>query len=115
MSVDPTPASDPAKTIVLIHGLWLNPLSWEHWVERYSARGYTVIAPAWPGMDASVEDFRKDPSPAYGVGVAAVTDHYAEIISALDQPPIIIGHSFGGLIVERLLDRGLPSGGGALG
>ena len=106
MSVDPTPASDPAKTIVLIHGLWLNPLSWEHWVERYSARGYTVIAPAWPGMDASVEDFRKDPSPAYGVGVAAVTDHYAEIISALDQPPIIIGHSFGGLIAEKLLGQG---------
>ena len=54
---------DPAApdTIVLIHGLWLTPLSWEHWVDRYTKRGYKVVAPTWPGMEGGIEDLRRNP------------------------------------------------------
>jgi hypothetical protein len=70
-----------------------------------------VLASAWPRMRGEVEEVRRDPSPLNGLGVAEITDHYAEIIRGLDRPPIIIGHSFRGLLTELLLDRGL---GGAL-
>ena len=63
-------------TIVLVHGLWVTPLSWEHWIERYSAQGYEVIAPAWPGMDGDVEQLRADTSAFDNVGVTDVVDHY---------------------------------------
>jgi alpha-beta hydrolase superfamily lysophospholipase len=107
-----TPAPD--NTIVLIHGLWLTPLSWEHWIERYEGLGYRVIAPTWPGMDAGIEDLRRDPSAMAGVGITEITDHYDAIISALDAPPIIMGHSFGGCVTQLLLDRALGSAGVAL-
>ena len=103
-----------APPIVLIHGLWLTPRSWEGWKERFESRGYQVLTPAWPHMDGDVEEIRRDPSPLNGLGVAEITDHYANIIGGLDQPPIIMGHSFGGLITELLLDRGLGACGVAL-
>ena len=100
--------------IVLIHGLWLTPRSWEGWKERFESRGHEVLAPAWPRMAAEVEDVRRDPSPLNGLGVAEIADHYAEIVRGLPRPPIIIGHSFGGLVTELLLDRGLGAAGVAL-
>jgi pimeloyl-ACP methyl ester carboxylesterase len=106
------PASAPP--IVLIHGLWLNPRSWEGWKERFESSGYRVLAPAWPRMEGDVEDIRRDPSPLEGLGIAEIADHYARIVGDLDQPPIIIGHSFGGLMTELLLDRGLGAAGVAL-
>jgi alpha-beta hydrolase superfamily lysophospholipase len=101
-------------TIVLIHGLWLTPRSWEHWVDRYTQAGYQVLAPAWPGMEVEVEALRRDPSVMNGLGVTEVADHYAAIIRGLGVAPIIMGHSFGGLMVQLLLDRGLGSAGVAL-
>jgi len=71
----------PDTTIVLIHGLWLTPLSWEHWVDGYEDR---VIAPTWPGMDADIEDLRRDPSAMAGVGITEITDRYDSIIRELD-------------------------------
>jgi alpha-beta hydrolase superfamily lysophospholipase len=106
------PASAPP--IVLIHGLWLTPRSWEGWKERFESRGYQVLTPAWPRMEGDVEDIRRDPSPLEGLGVTEIADHYARVVSGLDQPPIIMGHSFGGLITELLLDRGLGAAGVAL-
>jgi pimeloyl-ACP methyl ester carboxylesterase len=103
-----------APPIVLVHGLWLTPRSWEGWKERFESRGYEVLAPAWPGMKGEVEDIRRDPSSLNGIGVAEVTDHYAEIIRGLDRAPIIMGHSFGGLVTELLLDRGLGVAGVAI-
>ena len=110
-------ASDPAKaeTIVLIHGMWMTPLSWEHWINHYADRGHRVLAPAWPGLDKEPEELRRDPSPLRGIDVTNVVDHYDKIIRALDRPPIIIGHSFGGLFAQLLLDRGLGAAGVALG
>lgn len=100
--------------IVLIHGLWMTPLSWEHWVERYSDRGYRVLAPAWPGMDGDIEELRSHPERIENLGIEDVLDHYDGIIRGLDSEPIIMGHSFGGAFAEILLDRGLGAAGVAI-
>ena len=98
-------AADPSKaeTILLIHGMWMTPLSWEHWVSRYTERGQNVVAPAWPGLDAEPEQLRRDPSPLRNLDLRDVIAHYEQIIRGLERPPIIIGHSFGGLFAQLLL------------
>lgn len=101
-------------SVVLIHGLWLTPLGWERWVAHYTERGERVLAPAWPGMDIGEDALRADASGLNGLGVIEVADHYDTIIRGLAEPPILIGHSFGGLLVQILLDRGLGSAGVAL-
>jgi pimeloyl-ACP methyl ester carboxylesterase len=100
-----------APPILLIHGLWLTHRSWEGWKERFEARGHRVFAPAWPRMQQEVEDVRSDPSPLEGLGVAEIVDHYQGIIRGIDRAPVIMGHSFGGLITVLLLDRGLGAAG----
>jgi pimeloyl-ACP methyl ester carboxylesterase len=100
--------------IVLIHGLWMNPRSWEHWVSRYEAAGHQVLAPGWPGLDRDVEELRADPSGLEHLGVGETVDHYEEIIRGLETDPIIMGHSFGGLFTQLLLDRGLGVAGVAI-
>jgi len=114
MSSTASDRSQP-ETIVLIHGMWMTPLSWEHWASHYNDRGHRVLAPAWPGLDKEPEELRRDPSPLRGLGIRDVVDHYDKIIRGLDRPPIIIGHSFGGLFAQLLLDRGLGAAGVALG
>src|SRR3712207_2784704 len=59
----PRMTTSTPQTIVLIHGLWMTPRSWERWIERYESRGYTVIAPSWPGLEGDIEALRRDPSP----------------------------------------------------
>jgi pimeloyl-ACP methyl ester carboxylesterase len=101
-------------TVVLIHGLWMTPLAWEHWVKRYEQRGMNVITPGYPGIEprtAGVEVLRQDPAPLANLGVRDVFDHMAEIISSLDTKPIIMGHSFGGAFVQLLLDAGYGAAG----
>ncbi|MGN9918742.1 alpha/beta hydrolase [Micromonospora palomenae] len=94
-------------TIVLIHGLWMTPRSWEHWARRYRAFGFQVLTPAWPGMDAEVQALRDDPAPIAGLTLGQVIDHYAALVRELPNPPLIMGHSFGGLVAQVLLDKGL--------
>jgi pimeloyl-ACP methyl ester carboxylesterase len=101
--------------IVLIHGMWMTPLSWEHWAERFRSRGHEVHAPAWPGLEAEPEQLRRDPSPLRGISIPDAIDHYERIIRGFDRPPIIIGHSFGGLYTQLLADRGLGCAAVALG
>lgn len=103
-----------APPIVLVHGLWLTPRSWEGWKERFETRGHEVQAPAWPRMHGEVEDVRRDPSPLKGLGVTEIVDHYEGIIRGLARPPVIMGHSFGGLVTELLLDGGLGVAGVAI-
>jgi pimeloyl-ACP methyl ester carboxylesterase len=93
--------------IVLIHGLWMTPRSWEHWAARYEGRGHAVITPAWPGLEVEVDALNADPSPIAALDLEQVIDHYDEIIRGLDSPPIIIGHSIGGAVTQVLVDRGL--------
>ena len=103
-------------TIVLIHGLCMTPVSWQGWVERYQQRGYKVLAPAYPGLEGrSVEELRRDPSPIEKLDDRRRSaHHYETIIRALDKPPIIMGHSFGGAFTQILLDRGLGVAGVAI-
>ncbi len=108
----PHPPGD--RTILLVHGLWLTPLAWEHWVARFEEAGHTVLAPAWPLMGVGVAALRKDPSVMDGLGVTEVADHYERIIRSLAAPPVLMGHSFGGLVTQILLDRGLGSTGVAI-
>jgi len=97
----------PSKPpIVLIHGLWMNPLSWEHWIARYEAAGHEVLAPAWPGLEGSPADLRDDASGTEHLGIAEIVESYEAVITGLDAKPIIMGHSFGGLFTQLLLDRG---------
>src|SRR3954469_9290903 len=103
-----TRASAP---IVLIHGLWLTPRSWEGWKERFEQRGHEVLVPPWPRMEGEVEALRRDPSVMNGLGLAEVIEHYDRIIRGLDTPPVIMGPSTGGLLTEVLLDRGLGAAG----
>jgi pimeloyl-ACP methyl ester carboxylesterase len=103
-----------ASPIVLVHGLWLTPRSWEGWKERFESRGHEVLAPAWPRMHGEVEDLRRDPSPLNGLGVTEIVAHYAAIVRGLERRPVIIGHSFGGLVTELMLDRGLGAAGVAI-
>jgi pimeloyl-ACP methyl ester carboxylesterase len=107
-------ASNGKPTIVLVHGLWMTPRSWEKWIDRYSERGYRVLAPPYPGLEGEVEALNADPSPIEALTVPAVVESYERIIKALDRPPILIGHSFGGLIVQILLDHGLGAVGVAI-
>lgn len=102
---------DTPDTILFIHGLWMTPRSWERWAARYESRGYRVLAPAWPGMEAEVEALNRDPSPIAKLDLATVVDHCDLIIRALDSPPLIMGHSTGGTLVQLLLDRGLGAAG----
>jgi alpha-beta hydrolase superfamily lysophospholipase len=74
------------NTIVLIHGLWMTPLSWEHWKDRYEARGLRVLTPAWPGMDGDIDELRRDPSGIGHLGIREIVDHYAAIIRELARP-----------------------------
>jgi pimeloyl-ACP methyl ester carboxylesterase len=103
-----------ADTVVLIHGLWMTPLSWEHWITRYEQRGLKVIAPGYPGIrpgEAGVDAIRSNPSTLANLGVREIFDHLAEVIGALDTKPVIMGHSFGGVFVQLLLDAGLGAAG----
>lgn len=104
-----------SKTIVLIHGAWLNARSWEHVKPRYEARGYTVIAPDWPLDEGEPAALRAAPHPSLGaLGQRRIVDHYEAIIRALPEVPILIGHSLGGVVVQHLLDRGLGVAGIAI-
>jgi pimeloyl-ACP methyl ester carboxylesterase len=102
------------ETIVLIHGMWMTPRSWDDWVDHYRDRGYRAIAPGWPGVK-DPDETRRDPSALKGLGVTKIVDHYEPIIRELDRPPIIMGHSFGGLMTQLLLNRGLGAAGVVIG
>jgi pimeloyl-ACP methyl ester carboxylesterase len=104
------------KNIVFIHGMYMTPLCWEHWLDYFQAKGYTCSAPAWPGRDQPIETLRKNhPDPELGkLTLSAVLTHLTNVIQALDDKPILIGHSMGALIVQLLLQRDLAAAGIAI-
>src|SRR5262245_15279473 len=93
--------------VMLIHGAWLSARSWENFAEYFGKRGFAVSAPEWPRKQGDVEQLRQDAESLAGLGLTEIVDHYAGLVGELERSPVLIGHSFGGLIVELLLDRGL--------
>jgi pimeloyl-ACP methyl ester carboxylesterase len=100
--------------LMLIHGAWLTSGSWENFSNYFSGRGFAVSAPEWPRKEGDVEQLRQTADQIKGLGLDEIVDHYEAQIRALDEQPVLIGHSFGGLIVELLLDRGLGRAGVAM-
>lgn len=107
-------ASKQQIPVVFIHGLWLHASSWEPWVDLFNERGYQAVAPGWPGDGSTVEESRAHPDFIANRGLAEITDHCATIIKGLDSKPLVIGHSFGGLIAMKLLSEKLAVGGVAI-
>src|SRR5262245_8725993 len=92
----------------------MTALSWEQWVKHYSNKGYCVVARSWPGMEGDIEQLRRDPGSLASLGITKVVDHYEQIMRELETPPLIIGHGFGGLATQILLDRGWGAAGVAI-
>jgi pimeloyl-ACP methyl ester carboxylesterase len=101
-------------TIVLIHGFWVTPRSWEDWISHYEAKGYTVLAPGYPGFEVEVEALNEDPSPIEALTVPAIIEKLEGVIGGLDAPPMIIGHSAGGAFTQVVLDHGYGAVGVAI-
>jgi pimeloyl-ACP methyl ester carboxylesterase len=97
----------PGTPVVFVHGLWLHATSWNPWMEKFAEAGYEPAAPGWPGEPGTVEEARRDPTGVAGHGINDVVDHFADIIRGLSALPVVIGHSFGGLIAQRLLGQDL--------
>ena len=114
MAAPNTPAPAGPDTIVLVHGLWMTPRSWEHWIAHYERRGYRVLAPTYPGFEGEVEALRADPSPIERVTIPETVAHLEQVVGALERPPILMGHSAGGFLVQALLDHGLGAAGVAI-
>jgi pimeloyl-ACP methyl ester carboxylesterase len=91
--------------VIFIHGLWLHATSWEPWIELFRHEGYDPSAPGWPGDPDTVEEARANPESIADHGIDDVVEHYAAIIEALPVPPVLVGHSFGGMIAQKLLGR----------
>lgn len=104
-----------AKTILLVHGAWVTPACWDLFRVRLEGSGYTTLAPAWPGVEGLVGDKQSNPPAEFAqLTVTKLVDHFASIVRGLPEPPVLVGHSFGGLVVQRLLDLGLGASGVAI-
>jgi pimeloyl-ACP methyl ester carboxylesterase len=106
-----TAMSTTPDTIVLVHGLWVTPRSWEHWVDRFENQGFKVVTPAYPGFEVEVEALRADPSIIASCDIKETLAHLADVVRSQPTPPIIMGHSFGGLFTQLLLSQGLGAAG----
>jgi pimeloyl-ACP methyl ester carboxylesterase len=102
------------KPIVLVHGFWVTPRSWENWIAHYESKGHQVIAPGYPGFEVEVEALNADPTPVLNVTVPQIIAHYEAAIRELPEPPVIMGHSAGGAFTQILLDHGFGAAGVAL-
>ena len=91
------------RPVLFIHGLWLHASSWEPWQELFAHNGYQTYAPGWPGVPTTVDAARVDPGSVADRGINEVDAHYSAFIAGLPEAPIVIGHSFGGMIAEKLL------------
>jgi non-heme chloroperoxidase len=102
------------RTIIFIHGLWIHASSWIPWMDFFKQKGYETLNPGWPGDSATVAESRANPTTIANRGVTEITDSFAKIISSCPEPPIIVGHSFGGLITQVILGRGIAAAGIAI-
>jgi len=106
MSTDST----TPDTIVLIHGFWVTPRSWEHWAEHFRGRGFRVLTPAYPGYEVEVEALNADPAPIEAATVPAIVEHLEHVVGELDKPQILLDHGFGavGVAINSAPTEGVP-------
>jgi non-heme chloroperoxidase len=98
-----------AVPVMFVHGLYLLPSSWNRWAELFESTGYATLTPGWPDDPETTSEAREHPEALAGKSVGLVADHFAAIASSLKRKPVIIGHSFGGLIAQILAGRGLAA------
>lgn len=97
------------KPVVFVHGLWLLSSSWDNWRALFEEKGYTTLAPGWPDDPETVEAANRDPEVFAHKRIKQITDHYINAIRHLDRKPAVIGHSFGGLIAQKLAGEGVAA------
>jgi pimeloyl-ACP methyl ester carboxylesterase len=95
--------------VVFIHGLWLLPSSWDRWATVFEEAGYTALTPGWPDDPETVAEANAHPEVFAHKTIAQVADHYGDVIGQLEKKPVVIGHSFGGLLTQMLAGRGLAA------
>jgi pimeloyl-ACP methyl ester carboxylesterase len=95
--------------VVFVHGLWLLPSSWGRWAEYFEENGYVAVTPGWPGDPETVDQARRNPAAVAGHGIRQVADHHDTVIRRLERKPVVVGHSFGGLLTQILAGRGLAA------
>jgi non-heme chloroperoxidase len=95
--------------VVFIHGLWLLPSSWDRWATVFEEAGYTALTPGWPDDPETVAEAKAHPEVFAHKTVGQVADHYADVIGQLEKKPVVIGHSFGGLLTQMIAGRGLAA------
>ena len=97
-----------SKTVVFIHGLFLNNQSWAEWETFFREKGYTTYAPVYPGHNGNPSELRKNAPENLGmVTFSDVVDQYEKFIQTLPEKPIIIGHSMGALVAQKLVEKEL--------
>ena len=101
--------TEPSVPVIFIHGLWIHSAAWQPWVELFRSAGYDAMAPGWPGDSDSVEQTRKNAAAVADKGIDDITDGYLDVIASLPVKPIVIGHSFGGLIAQKLLSMNVAA------
>jgi alpha-beta hydrolase superfamily lysophospholipase len=101
--------ADNKVPVVFIHGLWLHASSWQPWVDAFNAAGYEAVAADWPGDSKTVAEAREHPELVAGKGLDEIVSYHAEQLAKFTTKPIVIGHSFGGLIAEKLAGMDLVS------
>jgi pimeloyl-ACP methyl ester carboxylesterase len=97
------------QPVVFVHGLWLLASSWDRWRVLFEEQGYTTLAPGWPDDPETVEQANTDPQIFAHKRVGQVTQHYIDAIGQLKIKPAVIGHSFGGLIAQKLAGEGVAA------
>jgi len=95
--------------VVFIHGLWVSYTAWQPWIEHFAAQGHHALAPRWPGEHETAAASRENPSSQAGFSLNDLTAHFADVLGEFESPPVVIGHSFGGLIAQKLLSQGAAS------
>jgi non-heme chloroperoxidase len=97
------------RPVVFVHGLWLLPSSWDRWAKVFEEAGYAAVTPSWPDDPETVEEANSHPEVFAHKTVGQVADHVDRVVRELKKKPALIGHSFGGLLVQILAGRGLAS------
>jgi non-heme chloroperoxidase len=95
--------------VVFVHGLWLLPSSWDRWAALFEDAGYIAVTPGWPDDPATVAEAKAHPEVFARKGIGDIADYQEAIIRKLDRKPVVVGHSFGGLLTEILAGRGLAA------